>query len=74
VADCVCQGDHKEVVQACSEGQLYEQCNTMRLLIEVALKDDPCYIKALKRRAVSNEVLGTWSSLTAAQEGGYLVF
>jgi hypothetical protein len=70
MADYVCQGDHKEVVQACSEGRLYQLCNTMQRLIEVALKDDPRYIKALNRRAVSNEVLDTWSSLTAAQEGG----
>ncbi|KAJ3493716.1 hypothetical protein NLJ89_g10952 [Agrocybe chaxingu] len=42
-------GDHKEVVEACSE-------------------DDPTYVKALERRASSNEILNTWSSLTSAQE------
>ncbi|KZT41390.1 hypothetical protein SISSUDRAFT_1042979 [Sistotremastrum suecicum HHB10207 ss-3] len=33
-----------------------------------ALADDPSYIKALYRRATSNDALGTWSSLTSAQE------
>ncbi|KAG1757375.1 TPR-like protein [Suillus lakei] len=33
-----------------------------------SLLDDPHYIKALQRRAVSNEHLDTWSSLTQAQE------
>jgi len=32
------------------------------------LADDPKYIKALQRRAASNEQLNTWSSLSAAQE------
>ncbi|KAJ3555545.1 hypothetical protein NM688_g2517 [Phlebia brevispora] len=45
-------GEHKEVVVACTE----------------SLKDDPNYIKALQRRAASNNVLDTWSSLTSAQE------
>ncbi|KAJ3545064.1 hypothetical protein NMY22_g2572 [Coprinellus aureogranulatus] len=45
-------GEHKEAVVACTQ----------------ALKDDPTYIKALQRRAASNEILDTWSSLTAAQE------
>ncbi|KAJ7071313.1 hypothetical protein C8F01DRAFT_974009, partial [Mycena amicta] len=45
-------GDHQLVVEACTE----------------ALLDDPSYVKALQRRATSNEKLGTWSSLTAAQE------
>ncbi|KAF7306655.1 TPR-REGION domain-containing protein [Mycena indigotica] len=44
--------DHKLAVEACTE----------------ALLDDPNYAKALQRRAASNEKLGTWSSLTAAQE------
>ena len=34
-----------------------------------ALSDDPHYVKALQRRAASNEKIGTWSSLTSAQEG-----
>ncbi|CDO76628.1 hypothetical protein BN946_scf184868.g42 [Trametes cinnabarina] len=45
-------GDHNEVVSACTE----------------ALKDDPSYIKALQRRAAANEEIGSWSSLTSAQE------
>jgi hypothetical protein len=34
-----------------------------------ALEFDPKYIKALQRRAAANEAIGSWSSLTAAQEG-----
>ncbi|KAJ6604370.1 hypothetical protein DFH09DRAFT_1122457 [Mycena vulgaris] len=45
-------GDHKQAVEACSQ----------------ALLDDPNYVKALQRRAASNEKINTWSSLTAAQE------
>ncbi|KAI0931945.1 hypothetical protein AcV5_004688 [Taiwanofungus camphoratus] len=45
-------GDHKEAVEACTQ----------------ALLDDPQYIKALQRRAASNEQLNTWSSLSSAQE------
>ncbi|KAJ7919153.1 TPR-like protein [Mycena leptocephala] len=33
-----------------------------------ALLDDPNYVKALQRRAASNEKIDSWSSLTAAQE------
>jgi hypothetical protein len=33
------------------------------------LQDDPSYVKALQRRALSNETINTWSSLTSAQEG-----
>ncbi|KAH9898055.1 hypothetical protein C8Q73DRAFT_683540 [Cubamyces lactineus] len=44
--------DNKEVVAACSE----------------ALKDDPGYVKALQRRAAANEQIGSWSSLSSAQE------
>ncbi|KIJ38455.1 hypothetical protein M422DRAFT_176485, partial [Sphaerobolus stellatus SS14] len=33
-----------------------------------ALLDDPQYVKALHRRATSNDALGTWSSLAAAEE------
>ncbi|KAJ7646907.1 hypothetical protein FB45DRAFT_183762 [Roridomyces roridus] len=44
--------DHKQAVEACTQ----------------ALLDDPNYIKALQRRAASNEKINTWSSLTAAQE------
>ncbi|KAF9036420.1 TPR-like protein [Hymenopellis radicata] len=45
-------GEHAHAVEACTE----------------ALRDDPNYIKALQRRAASNEVLDTWTSLTSAQE------
>ncbi|KAJ7655098.1 TPR-like protein [Mycena polygramma] len=44
--------DHKQAVEACSE----------------ALLDDPNYVKALQRRAASNEKINSWSSLTSAQE------
>ncbi|KAF8213365.1 hypothetical protein K438DRAFT_1803857 [Mycena galopus ATCC 62051] len=44
--------DHKQVVEACTE----------------ALLDDPNYVKALQRRAASNEKINSWSSLTATQE------
>lgn len=36
-----------------------------------ALKDDPHYVKALQRRAASNETLDTWTSLSSAQEGAF---
>ncbi|KIM48022.1 hypothetical protein M413DRAFT_439716 [Hebeloma cylindrosporum] len=45
-------GDHKEAVQACTQ----------------AILDDPTYIKALERRAASNDILNTWTSLTSVQE------
>lgn len=45
-------GEHKKVVEACT----------------AALSDDPNYIKVLQRRAISNEILGTWSSLTSAEQ------
>ncbi|CAE6536336.1 unnamed protein product [Rhizoctonia solani] len=50
-ACCVKLGDHEGAVKACTE----------------ALTDDPKYIKALQRRASSNEVIGTWSALTSAE-------
>lgn len=37
--------------------------------LDLALLDDPDYVKALQRRATCNEILNTWSSLAAAQEG-----
>ncbi|EKM61192.1 uncharacterized protein PHACADRAFT_247641 [Phanerochaete carnosa HHB-10118-sp] len=45
-------GEHKDAVAACTQ----------------ALLDDPNYVKALQRRASSNEEINTWSSLTSAQE------
>ncbi|KAJ6509252.1 TPR-like protein [Mycena vitilis] len=44
--------EHKQAVEACTE----------------ALLDDPNYVKALQRRAASNEKINSWSSLTSAQE------
>ncbi|KAJ7293298.1 hypothetical protein C8J57DRAFT_1041987 [Mycena rebaudengoi] len=44
--------DHKQAAEACSQ----------------ALMDDPNYVKALQRRAASNEKINSWSSLTVAQE------
>jgi tetratricopeptide (TPR) repeat protein len=38
-----------------------------------ALKDNPDYIKVLRRRADCNEKIGTWSSLTQAQNGNNCV-
>jgi len=45
-------GDYSGAVESCTQ----------------SLLDDPHYIKALQRRAASNEQLDTWSSLTQAQE------
>jgi len=54
VGACYVQlGEHKKAVEACTE----------------ALADDPHYIKALQRRAASNEIIASWSALTSAQEG-----
>src|SRR5882762_4601267 len=41
----------------------------MYLILWKALLDHPKYIKALQRRAASNEQINSWSSLTSAQEG-----
>ncbi|GLB36342.1 putative tetratricopeptide repeat protein [Lyophyllum shimeji] len=45
-------GDHKQAITACTQ----------------ALIDDPQYVKALQRRASSNEAINSWTSLSAAQE------
>ncbi|CAE6471979.1 unnamed protein product [Rhizoctonia solani] len=50
-ACCVKLGDHEGAVKACTE----------------ALVDDPKYIKALQRRASSNETIGSWSALASAE-------
>ncbi|KAG6911815.1 hypothetical protein DXG01_000062 [Tephrocybe rancida] len=44
--------DHQNAVNACSQ----------------ALLDDPEYVKALQRRAGSNDIINSWTSLSAAQE------
>ncbi len=44
-----------------------------RAHIFTALLDDPNYVKALQRRAASNEILNTWASLSSAEEGLLLV-
>ncbi|KAL1738325.1 hypothetical protein HDZ31DRAFT_51174, partial [Schizophyllum fasciatum] len=44
--------DHKGAVASCTE----------------ALADDPTYVKALQRRASSNEAINTWASLSSAAE------
>ncbi|QRV97721.1 tetratricopeptide repeat protein 1 [Ceratobasidium sp. AG-Ba] len=43
--------DHEGAVKACTE----------------ALIDDPKYVKALQRRATSNEIVGSWSALSSAE-------
>ncbi|KAK0208555.1 TPR-like protein [Desarmillaria ectypa] len=45
-------GELKQAVEACSQ----------------ALIDDPKYMKALQRRASSNDHIGSWASLASAQE------
>lgn len=42
---------------------------TCKCVFFIALADDPKYVKALQRRATSNDILDTWTSLTSAQEG-----
>jgi len=45
-------GDHNNAVEACT----------------AALRDDPKYVKALQRRAASNEAINSWTSFSAAVE------
>jgi len=45
-------GDHAASVQSCTD----------------SLLDAPTYAKALHRRATSNDAIGTWSSLSAAEK------
>lgn len=47
--------------------------STSRLTSVTALLDDPNYVKALQRRAASNEHLNTWSSLSSADQGKQLI-
>lgn len=59
-------------MSACSEGtHAASLVVTLTEDVMLALKDDPHYVKALQRRAGANEKLGSWTSLTSAQEGGY---
>lgn len=41
--------------------------------IALALKDDPHYVKVLQRRAAANEKIGSWTSLSSAQEGMFRI-
>lgn len=63
-------GDHKEVVRTCTEG-ISKPLPPITCTYSVlsALLDDPTYVRALQRRAASNEKINTWSSLSSAQEG-----
>ena len=47
----------------------YEMIKSIRFYASIAVLDDPTYTKALERRASSNDIINTWTSLTAAQEG-----
>lgn len=47
-------------------------CRTIHLT--TALEIDPAYLKAFHRRAQANENIGSWSSLSSAQEGTSLSF
>jgi hypothetical protein len=60
----VAQEEWKQAVDVCTKGG-----STVRHELTLALKMDPEYLKAVHRRAVANEKLGTWSSLSSAQEG-----
>lgn len=62
------QGEHKHVVEACTEGKNTIIPNPFLTHLP-ALRDDPNYVKALQRRAIANDALDTWSSLTSVQEG-----
>ena len=65
------EGEHKEAVQACSQGRPFVPFAEIQTgeLCAAALLDDPEYVKALQRRASSSEAIGIWSSLTTAQDG-----
>ena len=70
----IAQGEHKEVVSACTEGQSSSSVVLDLIYTRAALADDPEYVKALQRRASSNEELNTWTSLSSAQEGTYTLY
>ncbi|CCL98973.1 uncharacterized protein FIBRA_00981 [Fibroporia radiculosa] len=49
-------------------GACYVKLGDHKEAVAASLIDDPQYIKALQRRAASNEQIGSWPSLTSAQE------
>ncbi|KAK0473168.1 TPR-like protein, partial [Armillaria novae-zelandiae] len=52
-------------------GACYVKMNELKQATEAcseALIDDPQYVKALQRRAASNDQIGSWTSLASAQE------
>ncbi|PFH54656.1 hypothetical protein AMATHDRAFT_202 [Amanita thiersii Skay4041] len=52
------------------QSELQQQCATARAILyaNIAACHLKLYVKALQRRAFSNEALNTWSSLSAAQQ------
>jgi hypothetical protein len=65
------EGDHKNAVDACTAGQYLRTYPLLEhmIIFHQALRDDPKYVKALQRRAVSNEAINSWTSLSAARDG-----
>lgn len=63
----VAQEEWKEAVDVCTKGELLRVDGQLT----PAVKMDPGYLKAVHRRAVANDNLGTWSSMSSAQEGEY---
>ncbi|TFY61940.1 hypothetical protein EVJ58_g4202 [Rhodofomes roseus] len=49
-------------------GACYVKLEEWKDAVSTSLKDDPNYMKALQRRALANERIGSWSSLSSAQE------
>ncbi|EIW67938.1 hypothetical protein TREMEDRAFT_32709 [Tremella mesenterica DSM 1558] len=65
--------DIRECTKACwgNKAACYIALNDDKAAVEActkALEIDPTYLKALQRRAGANERIGSWSSLTSAQE------
>lgn len=69
------QERYKEAVSACDDGASpslsARPCATAAHapLVPAALEDKADYAKAIHRRALANEALGSWGSLTASLEG-----
>lgn len=57
--------EYKLAVEACNNGKLDNRPRELTAALEI----DPAYLKAFHRRAQANENIGSWSSLSAAQEG-----